>query len=129
MEFNECPLLASEAVNREHEQLVELINQAEFDVLMGRQAKQPLQALKAFVQQHFAEESQTFSQHAMPHCDAHRRDHEFLLQLIEQACVSNDAEELLSILSDQLPNAIVRHIDRFDRQVVNWLKRHRRSAA
>lgn len=129
MEYNECPVLASDSINREHDALVDLINQAELEVMMGRPAMTELSQLQRFMLQHFSDEQTLMQRYAMPQLHAHQQDHEDLLALIQQACRSTDLAQMLDILSDQLPNAIVQHIDQFDRHAVNWLKRHRRSAA
>ncbi|ASP40467.1 hypothetical protein CHH28_18085 [Bacterioplanes sanyensis] len=129
MEYNECPVLDSEAVNREHDELVRLVNQAEYEAFMGRPARRQLLQLQHYMQQHFQQENSALTALSLPLAEQHQSDHQRLLALVERAYNSGDLDEMLEILTDQLPDAIVQHIDRFDRQAVNWLKRHQHSAA
>ena len=119
LKWNPAYSLAIPSVDLEHREMISLINQCYERMGTGADAgaiEQFLGEIHAAISAHFALEEQTMRQAAYPEYEAHKEDHEDLLDeirdLMDQFLEDPDAG--LIVLRESLSNWFGRHFSTFD---------------
>lgn len=133
MVFWDYPKLAMDFMNREHETFIDLMNDMEEALTLGKFTAQHFRRLVQHCQEHFAHEEREMKLAGFPPYPVHKAEHDRVLELMLQ--LLHDYEEqdligpLLDFIQDTLPDWFAAHIASMDRVTADYLARHKASAA
>ena len=131
--FWDCPRVAADFMNEEHETFVDLMNEAEDALTLGRFNLQHFRRLVQHCQEHFAHEEREMVRTGFPAYGCHKQEHDRVMTaMLELLSLYEDTENiapLLEFVQDALPEWFVRHIGSMDKVTGEYLARHKTSAA
>lgn len=133
MEHRDYPQVAQDFMNREHEEFVELLNEAEQQLLMGGDVIKYLTALYEHCVEHFAHEEAEMLAHHFPPYTMHKQEHERVLALfrerLEYYQQTNDDEAIIEFIEDTVPSWFIMHLNSMDRVTAQYLFQQKGNAA
>lgn len=122
--WSEVHNVGIEVIDRQHRELVDLVNQLGNALKAGHSRQRLLDALVELIaatRRHFETEERLMAEHGLPHLDVHRRHHRKLLDDVGSLRGDLDRRSM-ALTMRYLQEWLLRHVDTMDKQLGSLLQ-------